>query len=143
MKKIFLAVAIPFFAMKGIGQQTKLQDLVGHWEVIGDKNNNASLDVVDSTTIILTYNGEKKKVLDYKIDFTRSPMWFDFSTPADSNSTVAIKSLIEIMNDNMIKWQLFMDEERTPYFSSSKGELFYLRKTKNITVVTAAVASNK
>lgn len=125
-----------------MSQQKNLKDLVGHWEIVGDTNNTASLDVVDSNTIILTYNGEKKKVLDYKIDFTRSPIWFDFSTPDDSASVMTIKSLIEIMNNNMIKWQLFLDEERTPYFSSSKGELFYLRKTKNITVVTTAVASN-
>lgn len=143
MKKILIVAAISFIAIKGIAQQKKMKDLVGHWEVIGDKDNTASLDVVDSSTIILTYNGEKKKVLDYKIDFTRSPIWFDFSTPDDSSTVVAVKSLIEIMNDSMIKWQLFVDEERTPYFSSSKGELFYLRKTKNITVVTAAVASNK
>jgi hypothetical protein len=143
MKKILFVMAISFIAMKGTAQQKKIKDLVGHWEVIGDKDNTASLDVVDSSTIILTYNGEKKKVLDYKIDFTRSPIWFDFSTSDDSASVIAVKSLIEIVNDNMIKWQLFLDEERPPYFTSSKGESFYLRKTKNITVVTAAVASNK
>jgi hypothetical protein len=142
MKKISMILIISFFALKSIGQQKKLKDLVGHWEIVGDTNNTASLDVVDSSTIILTYNGEKKKVLDYKIDFTKSPIWFDFSTSGDSASTIAIKSIIEILNDKMIKWQLFVDEERTPYFSSSKGELFYLRKTKDITVVTAAVVSN-
>lgn len=143
MKKILLVLAIAFLSLKGISQQKNLKDLVGHWEIVGDTNNTASLDVVDSSTIILTYNGEKKKVLDYKIDFSRSPIWFDFSTADDSASVMTIKSLIEIMNNNMIKWQLFLDDERTPYFSSSKGELFYLRKTKNITVVTAAVASNQ
>ena len=143
MKKILLVLAIAFLSLKGISQQKNLKDLVGHWEIVVDTNNTASLDVVDSSTIILTYNGEKKKVLDYKIDFSRSPIWFDFSTADDSASVMTIKSLIEIMNNNMIKWQLFLDDERTPYFSSSKGELFYLRKTKNITVVTAAVASNQ
>ena len=143
MKKLLLVLAIAFFSIEGIAQQKKMKDLVGHWEIVGDTNNTATLDVVDSSTIILSYNGEKRKIIDYKIDFTRSPIWFDFSAPDDSSSVIAVKSLIEIMNDNMIKWQLFVDEERTPYFSSSKGELFYLRKTKNITVVTAAVASNQ
>jgi len=143
MKKILMVLAIAFFSLKGSSQKKNLIDLVGHWEVVGDTSNRASLDVVDSSTIILTYNGEKKKILDYKIDFSKSPIWFDFSTPGDSSSVISVKSLIEIMNDNTIKWQLFLDEERTPYFTASKGESFYLRKTKNITVVTAAVASNK
>jgi hypothetical protein len=73
--------------------------------------------------------GEKKRLIDYKIDFQRSPIWFDFST-SDSSSVVLVKSLLEIMNDNMIKWQLFVDEDRTDHFSSTKGELFYLRKAK-------------
>jgi hypothetical protein len=60
----------------------------------------------------------------------------------DSASVVTVKSLIEIMNDNMIKWQLFVDEERTPYFSSSKGELYYLRKAKPAPNTTSVVSNN-
>ena len=142
MKKILFVMAISFIAMKGIAQQKKMKDLLGRWEIFGEKDNSATLEVIDSSTIILTYNGEKKKLTDYSIDFNKSPIWFDFSTSSDSNSVVAVKSLIEIMNDNMIKWQLFVDEERSPYFSSSKGELFYLRKTKATANTTTAIVSN-
>ena len=135
-------MTISFIAMKGTAQQKKMKDLVGHWEIFGEKDNRATLEVIDSSTIILTYNGEKKKLTDYSIDFNKSPIWFDFSTTGDSNSVVAVKSIIEIMNDNMIKWQLFVDEERSPYFSSSKGELFYLRKTKAAANTTTAIVSN-
>jgi len=137
-----MVLAISFLAIKGISQQKKLKDLVGCWEVVGEKDSAATLEVIDSSTIILTYNGEKKKLSDYKIDFTKSPIWFDFSTIGDSSSVVVVKSLIEIMNDNMIKWQLFVDEERTPYFSSSKGELFYLRKTRSTATTATVVVSN-
>lgn len=142
MKKILFILAIPVFAIKGVSQQKKMKDLIGRWEIFGDKDNSATLDVIDSSTIILTYNGEKKKLTDYSIDFTKSPIWFDFSTAGDSNSVVAVKSLIEIMNDNMIKWQLFIDEERTPYFSASKGELFYLKKAKSVSTTATAIVSN-
>jgi len=135
-------MTISFIAMKGTAQQKKMKDLVGRWEIFGEKDNSATLEVIDSSTIILTYNGEKKKLTDYSIDFNKSPIWFDFSTTGDSNSVVAVKSIIEIMNDNMIKWQLFVDEERSPYFSSSKGELFYLRKTKAAANTTTAIVSN-
>ena len=122
---------------QSFNQQKQFKDLVGRWEIVGEKDDSASLEVIDSSTIILSYMGEKKRIIDYKIDFQRSPIWFDFST-SDSSSVIVVKSLLEIMNDNMIKWQLFVDEDRTEHFSSTRGELYYLRKTKPA-VITAMV----
>lgn len=133
MKRVIVITGIlVFLVTAGFGQQKKLNDLIGRWEIVGEQTDSASLEVIDSSTIILNYMGEKRKIIDYKIDFQKSPIWFDFST-GDSSSTVSVKSLLEIMNDSMIKWQLFVDEDRTDHFSSSKGELYYLRKTKPVT----------
>ena len=123
--------------IRAFNQQKQLKDLVGRWEIIGEQSDSASLEIIDSSTIILNYMGERKKIIEYKIDFQRSPIWFDFST-GDSSSTVVVKSLLEVMNDSMIKWQLFVDEDRTEHFSSTKGELYYLRKAKPA-VITAMV----
>ena len=128
---------ILFTGTEAFNQQKQLKDLVGRWEIIGEQNDSASLEIIDSSTIILNYMGERKKIIDYKIDFQRSPIWFDFST-GDSSSTVVVKSLMDVMNDSMIKWQLFVDEDRTEHFSSTKGELYYLRKAKP-TVITSLV----
>lgn len=135
---IVITGILVFLGATGFGQQKKLKDLIGRWEVVGEQNDSASLEVIDSSTIILNYMGEKKKIVDYKIDFQRSPIWFDFSTE-DSSSTIVVKSLLEIINESMIKWQLFVDEDRSDHFSSTKGELYYLRKAKPI--VTSAIVS--
>lgn len=132
---------ILFTGIQAFNQQKQLKDLIGRWEIIGEQSDSACLEVIDSSTIILNYMGEKKKIIDYKIDFQRSPIWFDFST-GDSSSTVVVKSLLEIMNDNMIKWQLFLDEDRTDHFSSTKGELYYLRKAKPAIGTATAVVTN-
>ena len=130
MKRMIVVTALfAFLGIQGFSQQKKLKDLVGRWEIVGDQNVQASLDVIDSSTIVLVYMGETRKIVDYKFDFAKSPIWFDFSTE-DSASLVSVKSLLEIVNDNMIKWQLFVDEGRPDYFSSTKGDLFYLRKVK-------------
>ena len=129
MKKIFFVLMILVAGIRAFNQQKQLKDLVGRWEIIGEQSDSASLEIIDSSTIILNYMGERKKIIEYKIDFQRSPIWFDFST-GDSSSTVLVKSLLEVMNDSMIKWQLFVDEDRTAHFSSTKGELYYLRKAK-------------
>ncbi len=120
---------ILFIGTEAFNQQKQLKDLIGRWEIVGEQSDSASLEIIDSSTIILNYMGERKKIIEYKIDFQRSPIWFDFST-GDSSSTVMVKSLLEVMNDSMIKWQLFVDEDRTEHFSSTKGELYYLRKAK-------------
>ena len=120
---------ILFTGNEAFNQQKQLKDLIGRWEIVGEQSDSASLEIIDSSTIILNYMGERKKIIEYKIDFQRSPIWFDFST-GDSSSTVLVKSLLEVMNDSMIKWQLFVDEDRTEHFSSTKGELYYLRKAK-------------
>lgn len=143
MKRIIAAIII--IASIGIQgqaqtQQRKINDLIGIWEFTGEQNSGAYLEIIDSSTIILSYNGERKKILDYKIDFKKSPIWFDFSTN-DTSSVVAVKSLLEVMNDNLMKWQLFVDEERTPFFSSTKGELIYLRKAKQ-SIPVSTIASN-
>jgi hypothetical protein len=128
MKRIAVVVVLILLNIKSIGQPKKIQDIIGHWEIAGEENSGCALEIIDSTTIVLTYMGEKKKILDYKIDFSKSPLWFDFSIQ-DTASVVNVKSLLEIINDSMIKWQLFIDEDRVDHFSSSKGELFYLKKT--------------
>jgi len=137
MKKIFFVLMTLFAGTQAFNQQKQLKDLIGRWEIVGEQGDSACLEVIDSSTIILNYMGEKKRIVDYKIDFQKSPIWFDFST-GDSSSTVVVKSLLEIMNDSMIKWQLFVDEDRTDHFSSTKGELYYLRKTKPA-IITAMV----
>ena len=128
-----------FAGTQAFNQQKQLKDLIGRWEIVGEQSDSASLEIIDSSTIILNYMGERKKIIEYKIDFQRSPIWFDFSA-GDSSSTVFVKSLLEIMNDSMIKWQLFVDEDRTDHFSSTRGELYYLRKAKP--VVSTAVVIN-
>lgn len=110
-------------------QSAKFKSIVGQWEFANGDGTTASLTVVDSSTIILTYMGEQKKIVHYKMDFSKSPCWFDFSA-ADSASTVQVKSLLQVVSDDIIKWQLFIDEERTPYFTSGAGEIFYLKRAR-------------
>src|SRR5687767_10711634 len=130
MKKLLFTTGIfLLISIAGPAQPKKFQDIIGRWDIVGEQNAGGALEIIDSSTIILTYMGEKKQIHDYKIDFSKSPFWFDFTTK-DTASVVNIKSLMEVVNDTVIKWQLFVDEDRTPHFTASKGEMLYLKKTK-------------
>jgi len=101
--------------------------MVGNWEIVGEQDSGGGLEVVDSSTILIRFMGQEKKLIHYKIDFTKSPYWFDF-TAKDTASISNFKSLLEFVNDDMLKWQVFVDEDRVDHFTSGSGELFYLRR---------------
>jgi len=128
MKGIVVAVMLILLNMRSLGQPKKVQDIMGHWEVAGKQNSGCGLEIIDSTSLVLIYMSERKIVHDFRIDYTKSPMWLDFSVK-DSGAVINVKSLLEIINDSMIKWQLFIDEDRVDHFSSNKGELYYLKKS--------------
>ena len=131
MKKLLLMAVFGIsFNLNSHSQVKKFQNMLGSWEIVGEPNSGGGFEIIDSSTIVLKYNGEEKKLLEFKIDFSKSPFWFDFSTK-DTASVVNIKSIIEFVNDDMLKWQIFMDEERQNHFSSTKGELFYLKRARS------------
>ena len=136
MKKVCALIVLCLIGLQGFTQLKKFQDIVGRWEFAGEQNAGATLEIIDSTTILLTFNGEVKKVSNIKVDLTKSPVWFDFSAQ-DTSSTIQVKSILELHGDTVLKWQLFVDEERSPHFTAKRGELLYLRRAKNTAPTTA------
>jgi hypothetical protein len=146
MKTILRIIAIGglfLLSVSGYGQNNKFKDIAGKWEVVGDPKANATLTIIDSSTIEFSYMGEKKTISNYTINYNKSPYWLDF-TAADSSSTFQVKSILQKVGDDVLKWQLFIDEDRSPYFTESKGEVYYLKKARpdvNTTAVTAAATT--
>jgi hypothetical protein len=116
-----------------MAQPKKFQNMIGSWEIVGEQDSGGGLEIIDSTTILIRFMGEEKKLLGYKIDFSKSPYWFDFTTK-DSASVNNFKSLLEFVNDDMLKWQVFVDEDRANHFTSTTGESFYLKRANPKTV---------
>jgi hypothetical protein len=140
MKKILCAIGLSMMITVQVkAQATKFQDLIGNWEIVGEGDEGAGLQVIDSNTIILTYMGETRKLTDYKMDLSKSPCWFDFWAE-DSSSVIQVKSILKKEGNDVIKWQLFIDEDRSSHFTASKGELLYLRRTKQIGSGVAAAS---
>jgi hypothetical protein len=136
MKRIIIVIATMFALNVTSHAQKRFQNMVGTWQIAGEQNSGGTLEIIDSSTIILKYMGEEKKLIGCKLDFSKSPFWFDFSAQ-DSASVMNVKSIVEFVNDDMLKWQLFVDEDRADHFSSTKGELLYLRRAKPKTKVAA------
>jgi hypothetical protein len=143
MKTILRIIAIGglfLLSVSGYAQNTKFKDIAGKWEVVGDPNANATLTIIDSSTIEFSYMGEKKTISNYTINYNKSPYWLDF-TATDSIASFRVKSILQKVGDDILKWQLFIDEDRSPFFTASKGEVFYLKKARPALTTTAVTAA--
>jgi hypothetical protein len=112
-------------SMTVVGQKHAFKNLVGRWE----SSDGAGIEVVDSARIFLLYNGDRKQVISYQTNFSKSPCWFDFTVRSDSAGSITMKSLLLFVNDDLLQWQIFEDE-RPANFSANKGTMVYLRRKK-------------
>ena len=129
MKK-FLVVVMLACASQSILAQTKtIANLTGRWEAIDNSKERGGLEIIDSNQLYLVYGDQKRKIESYKADFSRSPAFFEF-TVKDSTNTITLKSLIQLVNDDVLKWQIFDVEQQPVFFVSDRGDLLYLKRKK-------------
>ena len=112
-------------------QQRSLQHLVGTWEAVDSENQSGGLEVLDSTRIYLVYGKEKRAATACTFDFSKTPCWFDF-TLKDSTGTLALKSILRFISDDLIQWQVMEGGTRPAQFSEGGGEVVYLRRKKPV-----------
>ena len=129
MKKKLLLVMIVCTTLCTQAQTKTWQSLVGKWQAVDADNKSAGLEVVDSTHMYLVYGDQKKQVINYKVDFTKSPATFDFAVK-DSTQTFNISSVLQFVNDDLVEWQIFEGTQRPVHFTSDAGDLLYLRRQK-------------
>lgn len=106
-------------------QNTSIKSLVGRWET----TDGAGLEVIDSARIFVTYGKERKAILSYQADFSKSPCWFDFVVKDTAQKLSTIKSLLLLDND-VLKWQVFEDGDRPTNFAADKGDIVVMRRKK-------------
>ena len=140
MKKLMILVIVAaLFNKAGFSQPNdRFKNMVGSWEIISNQDPGGKLDVIDSNTIVIKYMGDEKKLTGCKIDFSKSPFWFDFSAKDTSSAASSFKSIFEFINDDTMRWEIFEDGNRQDHFTSDKGELLYLRRAVAKPTVVAA-----
>jgi hypothetical protein len=125
MKKLIVALAL-FLSMGIVAEAQKsysFDNLKGSWR----NRNGAGLDIVDSSTIYIVYGTQRKLVTRSRADFSKSPVWLDLAVK-DSTHTTTLKSLLLFVNEDLIQWQVFDSETRPAYFSTSRGDMLFLKR---------------
>lgn len=142
MKTILLAALIltsihSFSQSHSSNPVSGIEAITGRWDIVGTKNE-GWLEIINDQEIIVSYGGEKRTITGFKLDFSKNPIWFDFTVKGNGTEVMRINSIMEVISEDLIKWQVFVDEERSAHFTSERGELFYLKRVKMKTVVTFA-----
>lgn len=128
--RIFILMLCAFLQTSVLAQSAGFQKLIGKWEAVDADNKTGRLEVLDSSKIFLAYGQEKKPITSFNADFSKSPVWFDFTVSSDSDN-IKIKSILLFINDNLVQWQVFgSDAVRPAHFTEDKGEIIYLRRKK-------------
>jgi len=107
-------------------QQISIANLVGRWE----SSDGAGLEVVDSSRIFVIYGRQRKPILTYEADFSKSPYWFDFVVKDTAQKLSKMKSLLLLENKEDLKWQVFEDGDRPADFMPDRGDMIVLRRKK-------------
>src|SRR5688500_3389876 len=115
MKKFLLVVITACASHTILAQTNSIINLAGRWEAIDKTKDQAGIEIIDSNEVYLVYGDQKRKVINYKADFSRSPAWFEF-TLKDGLNTITLKSLIQLVNEDVLKWQIFDVDQQPVYF---------------------------
>jgi hypothetical protein len=126
MKKIWMGLFVLFVGLSASSQKLSIKNLVGRWET----SDGAGLEIIDSSRIFLTYGIERKPILTYYADFSKSPYWFDFVVTDSAQQVSKMKSLLLLEGNDILKWQVFEDGNRPPDFVTDRGDLVILRRKK-------------
>ena len=129
MKKKWITVCIGVLCtLFSMAQQKFPSQLIGKWEGI-NKGASSGLEFTTADSVFLFYNNEKKVASQVQLDASKNPLWFDFSID-DGTEQIQVKSLLIVVNDDLLKWQLFTQEARPAHFKQDEGETMFLRRKK-------------
>jgi hypothetical protein len=126
MKKIWMGLPVLLFSLNVSSQTISIKNLVGHWATA----DGAGLEIIDSSRIFVTYGKERKPILSYQADFSKSPCWFDFVVKDTAQKLSTMKSLLLLQDNDVLKWEVFEEGDRPSDFTTDKGEIVILKRKK-------------
>ena len=106
-------------------QQVCIKDLMGKWET----TDGAGLEIIDSSRMFITYGKERKPILSYQADFSKTPCWFDFVVQDTVKKLTTMKSLL-LLDHDVLKWQVFDDDTRPADFAADRGDIVIMRRKR-------------
>jgi hypothetical protein len=124
MKKMLVVLSL-FVSLTVFSQRERysFKNAVGTWR----NSNGIGLDVVDSNTVYIV-NGENRKLAAVTWQNTTMNPFTLYLSVKDSSKTIVLKTLLLLVSDDMVQWQIFDSETKPASFGYNKGDMLYLKR---------------
>lgn len=123
MKKIISFTIIILLAASSVHAQLRnTTDLLGIWT-----GPQIRVEFTGSSTVSVVFAGNKKQTGTYTADFLLTPATLEMSFN-DGNKPLEFKCLVELVDNNTLKWEVFSKTGNPRYFSRGSS---MLKRAKN------------
>lgn len=112
------------------GQSLSYKAFLGRWKGQDEKRQTGAIMFLDSLRLNLSFMGAGPMPMYYRMDLSSDPVKLDlYRDPARKG--VALKSLIQLVDSNTIKWEVFPGGERPEKFVEGPASTLVVLTRKN------------
>lgn len=130
MIRLFSVLLLVFVSGYAVGQSLSYKDFLGKWKGKDEKSQQGAITFIDSARMTMSIMGSQPIPMYYRLDLSKIPARLNIYRDL-TRKGVALKSLIQLLDPNTLKWQVFPDGEQHDNFEDkSDGTLIILQKGK-------------
>lgn len=115
----FFLILLLFFELS----RAQTGQLIGKWQAANKSADMGNIELKADKTGFLHIEGQTLVISEYSVDFSKRPVLIEMKTTV-SDKEVKLYALVEFMDNNTIKWELFPPDSKNPpvQFSAEKAD---------------------
>lgn len=109
------------FSIHSVNAQQKNNSIIGKWIGTDESNETGGIEFSNNKTAKLLMMGKEMPITEYKVDYSKNPIWVDLIVKRNGQ-TMTLFVLIEFIDPNTIRWEVFPMANKRPITFSGKSE---------------------
>ncbi|MES2239362.1 MAG: hypothetical protein V4497_03800 [Bacteroidota bacterium] len=119
MKKILIIIIL--FSLHLAHAQKRNNSIIGKWIGTDERSETGGIEFLNNKTAKLLMMGKEMPITEYKVDYSKNPVWIDFIIKRNGQ-TMTLYGLLEFIDSNTIKWEVFPMVNKRPKSFSGKTQ---------------------
>ena len=122
MKRNILTLLLILLSVTLFAQKHTSKDLIGKWEGKDVRSEVGGLIFLANSKVILSMRGSNSPAMTYSADFTSNPIKIDLSLTAQNGTKMQMKGLLQFIDNNTLKFQVFPKGDRPANFDALSSQ---------------------
>jgi hypothetical protein len=128
-KKNILVVFLILLSVSVFAQKPHTpNDLIGKWEGKDSHSEVGGIFFLKGNKAILSARGTYSPAMTYTVDFKSNPIKIDLTTQSPTGTRMNMKGLLQFIDNNTLKFQVFPGSERPANFDPLSSQNIVLLK---------------